>query len=36
LDLATETTQKILESFGLVVNPTEKRTGEESRFRWLI
>ena len=36
LDLATETTRKILESFGLVVNPTEKRTGEESRFRWLI
>ena len=36
LDLAVETTRKILESFGLVAHPTEKRTGEDSRFRWLI
>jgi len=36
LDLATEATRKILESFGLVADPTEKRTDEESRFRWLI
>jgi hypothetical protein len=36
LDLAVETTRKILESFGLVTRPTEKRTREESRFRWLI
>jgi uncharacterized protein (TIGR00162 family) len=36
LDLATEATRKILESFGLVADPTEKGTEEESRFRWLI
>ena len=36
LDLATEATRNILESFGLVADPTEKGTEEESRFRWLI
>ncbi len=36
LDLATETTRKILESFGLSAQPREEERKEESRFRWHI
>jgi hypothetical protein len=36
LDLAAETTRKILESFGLAAQPREKERKEESRFRWHI
>lgn len=35
LDVAAKTTRDILESFGMVTQPTEKGA-EESRFRWLI
>jgi uncharacterized protein (TIGR00162 family) len=35
LDVATKATRDILESFGMVAGPTEKRA-EKSRFRWLI
>jgi hypothetical protein len=36
LDVATEKTQKILESFGLVRNVQEEKKKEEQRFRWFI
>jgi hypothetical protein len=36
LDLAAETTRKILESFGLAAQPREKQRREEQRFRWHI
>ncbi len=36
LDLAVETTRKILESFGLAAQPGEKEKKEESRVRWHI
>jgi len=36
LDLAAETTRKILESFGLASQPREKERKEEQRFRWHI
>ena len=35
LDVAAKATREILESFGMVDSPTEKRA-EKSRFRWLI
>jgi uncharacterized protein (TIGR00162 family) len=35
LDVAAKATRDILESFGMVAGPTEKRA-EKSRFRWLI
>ena len=36
LDVAAEATRDILRSFGLIARPTEVRTREEPRFRWLI
>ncbi|UCC33701.1 MAG: PAC2 family protein [Candidatus Bathyarchaeota archaeon] len=36
LDTAAKTTHDILKSFGMTVRPTQERTREESRFRWLI
>lgn len=36
LDLATEKTQKILESFGLVRGAQEEKKKEEQKFRWFI
>ena len=36
LDVATEKTQKILESFGLVRSVQEERKKEEQQFRWFI
>lgn len=36
LNLAVETTRKILESFGLAAQPREEKRKEESRFRWHI
>lgn len=36
LDLAVETTRKILKSFGLAAQPREEERKEESRLRWHI
>jgi proteasome assembly chaperone (PAC2) family protein len=36
LDAATEQTQKILESFGLVRGTREERKKEEQQFRWFV
>ncbi|KPV63364.1 MAG: PAC2 family protein [Candidatus Bathyarchaeota archaeon BA1] len=36
LDMAAEATRKILESFGLITQPAEKRVRKEPRSRWLI
>jgi len=36
LDVATEKTQKILESFGLVRSVQEEKKKEEQQFRWFI
>lgn len=36
LDLATEKTQKILESFGIVRNVKEEKKKEEQQLRWFI
>jgi len=36
LNLAVDTTRKILESFGLTAQPKEKKRKEEQRFRWHI
>lgn len=36
LDIATEKTQKILESFGLVKNVAEEKRKEEQRFKWFV
>jgi hypothetical protein len=36
LDAAAETTQKVLESFGLVRSVGEEKKKEEQQFRWFI
>jgi predicted ATP-grasp superfamily ATP-dependent carboligase len=36
LDVATEKTQRILESFGLVRSVQEEKKKEEQQFRWYI
>ena len=36
LDVAAKATRDLLESFGMVTGPIEKRARKESRFRWLI
>jgi hypothetical protein len=36
LNLATEKTQKILESFGLVKGVQEEKKKEEQQLRWFI
>jgi len=36
LDLAAETTRKILESFGMITQPSKEKRREEARVRWHI